>query len=165
MIDILHAVRRVRPGRPAAIAGGVFLFLLAASVAFFLFRGSGTITRVLFFPRTGSTTFLAESRQLPNYHDLERDVRALAQEEILGPVRNDADPLMQRDESVDSLFVRGGVAYLDLSADLVLDGTASGAQLETIRRAIRFNFPGIHDVFITIGRQVPRFGSPPGNNR
>jgi hypothetical protein len=162
VLDKLILLSRIRLGRGAAIAGASLLGVLALSLLVFLIAGNGRVKRVLFFPLDGSGRLVAEERFLTNRHELEGDMRELVEEEILGPVRHDAGLLMPRDVTVRSIFVRSRVVYLDLSADFLRAGPeypVHGREaLSALEKAIGFNFPGVREVFITIGGQSPRFG-------
>jgi hypothetical protein len=148
--------------RRTRIAGGVFLGVLALSLLLFFLVGNGKVTRVLFYPRQGSGELVSEQRDLPVHHDLEEDIRALVEEEILGPVSHDAALLFPRDVEVRSVLVRGRTLTIDFSGQLALAGdkfNLRGAEaISALRRSITFNFPRIAELAVTIEGQSPHFG-------
>jgi hypothetical protein len=148
--------------RRTKIAGGLFLGVLAVSLLLYFLVGNAKVTRVLFYPHQGSKELVSESRDLPAHHDLEEDIRALVEEEILGPVSHDAALLFPRDVEVQSILVRGRTLFIDFSGQLALAGdrlNLRGAEaISALRRAITFNFPRIAELTVTIEGQVPRFG-------
>jgi hypothetical protein len=161
VLDRFDFLTRIRLPRRTATAGLVALGALALSIALFFAFGNGRARRVLFFPRDDGRGVLAEERFLPNRHGLEGNLHELVDGEILGPTRQDASLLFPRDMTVRGLFVRSRVLYLDISPELVLAGPGyplTGKQaIDLLTRSIRFNFPGVRDVVLTIDGQAPRF--------
>jgi hypothetical protein len=161
VLDNLRVFARVRLNRGAMIAGAALVGVTILSLLLFFLIGSTRARRILFFPQDGTGRLVSEQRFLPTRRDLEGDMSELVREEILGAVRNDAQRLVSKDVALRSLFVRGRVAYIDLSADLILSGNEfplHGADvLKVLRRSICFNFPRVREVVFTVDGQVPNF--------
>jgi hypothetical protein len=167
VIDRLRmlAALRVR-GRPA-VAGAVFLALLALSLVLFLAPSPGRVRRVLFFPSTTTreapgtpARLVAEARLLPRHRDTDRDARELVEAVLLGPASHGEAPLFPAATTVRMLVARRGVLYVDLSAQAAIPDPSALVTLEdaaaALKRAVKFNFPGIREVAFTVDGQVPR---------
>jgi hypothetical protein len=167
------AALRVR-GRPA-VAGGAFLCLLALSLVLFLAPSPGRVRRVLFFPSTTTreapgkpARLVAESRLLPRHRDTDRDARELVEAVLLGPARHGEASLFPPQTTVRTLVARRGVLYVDLSMQAAIPDPVAPVALEdaaaALKRAVRFNFPGIREVAFTVDGQVPRSTGAGKNN-
>lgn len=162
---ILQARLRGRP----AIVGGTLLGALAVSLLLFFLLGNGKVQRVLFFPDTRGVSLVAEQRSLPRHQGLEEDARELVEGFLLGPLRPELSRAFPRGATVQSLVVRNGVLYLDLSAAAALPDPEVSLEareaLEALARAIRANFPRVRKVQATIGGQVPALRSRPAEEK
>jgi hypothetical protein len=163
VLDRLDFLLRIRlRGRPA-ILGLVFLGVTALSLLLFLFLDNQGAARVLYFPSATGRRMVAEERLLPRHWSLEKDVTELVEGVLLGPTRHDAGRIFPRGASVLSALVHGHTLYLDLSPRVLVDDPEvplHGEQaLSALSRSIRFNFPGLREVVISIDGQIPRFAA------
>ena len=147
--------------RNAMTVGFLFLGTLALSILLFLFAGNSRVERVFFFPSGKDAGMSAESRFVPNHGDVESDIREFVEGEILGPVSHDFKLLLPREVTVQGLFVRKRVLYVDLSTNFAVLGQdlllGKAAEIEALKRAISFNFPGIREIVLRVGGQTPVF--------
>ena len=155
-------ILRMRIGRKPAIIGIALLGTLLVSLFLFFLLGNGLVSRVLYFPsRSGRHGLLAELRFLPRQRALEKDIAELAEGVLLGPTRYDALKLFPRGGAVLAAMVNGRTLYLDLSSSILLADpevplTGQDA-FDALGRAVRFNFPRIHEVVFFVDGQQPRF--------
>jgi hypothetical protein len=161
VLDRLDFLLRMRlRGRPA-ILGLVFLGVLAFSLLLFLLTDNLGTARILFFPAHAARRMVAEERLLPRHRSLERDVTEVVEGVLLGPTRHDALRIFPRGATVLSALVHGHTLYLDLSARVLVEDPEvplHGEQaLSALARSIRFNFPRLREISISIDGQVPRF--------
>ncbi len=161
MLDSLRVITEIRLTRRAAVLASIFAGIAVISLLAFFLLGNTRVKRVLFFPVEGRLA--SEQRYLPNHRDAEMDMAELVREEILGPVRHDAQRLMSKNVILQSLFIRSRVAYIDLSPELFLEEAgyplSSGEALKVLEKSVRFNFPHIREVVFTVDGQVPSFGA------
>jgi len=145
----------------AAIAGGVFAGTLVLSLGLFFLLGNHSVVRVLFFPSDTGTRLVAEQRFVPRSRGLEGQVGTLVDDVLLGPMNPDAVRLFPRGVTVNAVLIQGRTAYLDLSQRLLAEDPEiplhGKAALDALERSIRFNFPRLHEVVISIDGQPPRF--------
>ncbi len=150
---------RVR-GRPA-VAGGALVFIFLLSLALFLLLGNGNVVRVLFFPSETGSRLVAEQRFVPRARGLEKQVAALVDDVLLGPMSPDALRLFPRGVTVNAVLLRGRTLFLDLSSRLLAEDPEiplhGKPALDALKRSIRFNFPRLREIVITIDGQPPRF--------
>jgi hypothetical protein len=167
VIDRIKMFARLRVrGQPAA-AGAAFLALFALSLTLFLVSPAARVRRVLFFPSTETRSaegkavrLVAEERFLPRHRDADRDARELVEAALLGPARHGAAPLFPPKATVNTLMVRRGVLYVDLSAPAAIPDPLAplplGEAAAALRRTIRFNFPWVREVAFSVDGQAPR---------
>lgn len=151
----------IRLDKRSAAVGCAFFGALVLSVSLFFLFGNSRIRRVFFFPLGVSGKISAEARMVTNHGDIEGDIRELVEGEILGPVNHGMKLLISRNVTLQSLFVRNRVLYLDLSPIAVVeDGLPLrlGEAIGVLKRSISFNFPIIRETVILVDGQVPVFG-------
>jgi hypothetical protein len=155
-------------GRPA-IVGGTLIGALAVSLLLFFLLGNGKVQRVLFFPDMRGSRLVAEQRSLPRHRGLEEEARELVEGFLLGPLHPELARAFPRGATVQSLVVRNGVLFVDISAAAALPDPEVPMQareaLEALARAIRANFPRVRKVQATIGGQVPAVRALPAEEK
>jgi hypothetical protein len=161
VLDRLDFLLRMRlRGRPA-ILGLAFLGVLALSLLLFLLTDNQGAARILYFPGHANRRMVAEQRLLPRHRSLERDVTELVEGLLLGPTRHDAQRIVPRGASVLSALVHGHALYLDLSPRVLGEDPEVPLHGEdafsALARSIRFNFPRLREITISIDGQIPRF--------
>lgn len=161
MLDRLDFLLGLRlRGRPAVL-GLVFLGVLAVSLLFFLVFADRLVGRIMFFPSHTGQRMVAEERFLPRHRALEQNVTELVEGVFLGPTRHDALRIFPRGATVLSALVHGRTLYLDLSPRILVEDPEAPVRgqeaLAVLMRSIRYNFPRLRDIVISIDGQVPRF--------
>jgi hypothetical protein len=161
VLDRLDFLLRMRLRGKPAILGLVFLGVLAFSLLFFLLLDNQGAARILYFPASAGRRMVAEERLLPRHWSLERDVTELAEGLLLGPTRHDALRIFPRGATVLSALVHGRTLYLDLSPRVLGEDPEVPLRGEeaftAMARSIRFNFPRVREIVISIDGQIPRF--------
>ena len=161
MLDRLDFLLRLRLSKAAAICGEVLLGTLVLSLLLFLLFGNGRVERTVFFPAHSGRRLIAEQRFIPRQGSLEKDIKEVAEEVLLGPSRPDAKRLFPRGATVIAAMVSGRTLYLDLSPMLLAQDPEvplrGRTALDALARTIRFNFPRFRGVVFFIDGQAPRF--------
>jgi hypothetical protein len=104
---------------------------------------------------------IAEERFLPRHHGLDQNVTELVEAVLLGPTRNDAQRIFPRGATVLSSLIHGRTLYLDLSPRVLVDDPEAPlrgqAALDALTKSLRYNFPRLRDIVISVDGQLPRF--------
>jgi hypothetical protein len=141
-----------------AAGAGVFVFLLACSLALFL-AGGNWARRVLFFPETISRKLAGETRYLPRRGGLEGNVRLLVEEALLGPALPLHQRILPRTTRLQMVLVNRGTVIVSLSEGILLQDPECPFSpldaLEAMGTLIRFNFPHVRSLQLLIEGQVP----------
>jgi hypothetical protein len=134
-----------------------FLLALLALLAFVDYR-TQEFRRVTFvFYDIESGNEQVEERMLPLLPDQEKKLELYAAEALLGPFSRTLRPLFLRDTRLESILLRNGVVYLNLSENAVfpVEEGDSFQSLSTLQRGIRRNFNFVKDVHLFIaGNEV-----------
>ena len=157
MIPVSSIIDR---NRAAFVWGSALVFVLLLSLVLFLFVDNQQSQIVLFFPNYANHRLTGESRFVPRPPGLNRGVETVVNELILGPEQLRHDRALARETSVRALLVKGDTAYVDLSAGILFPAESVSLSfeesLQAIKRSIRFNFPSIKHVVITVEGQEPQ---------
>jgi hypothetical protein len=119
---------------------------------------------VVFFP-DGRGAIRGEKRELPRRFNAEDKAELFASELLLGPESLNLSPAFAPGTRLESIVLRKGRLYVDLSPEAALTG-ASGADATAVRKAIRRGLdaldrtlraalPGIKSITIAIGGHEP----------
>jgi len=132
--------------------------LLISLSLYFAFRPD-QVERVLFFPENITGALKGEARLLPRQHTVEERVRSVVAELLLGPELVRDLPDAPVDTVARLVIVRNNNVYIDFSPKMAIGGIQMqepvDRTLKIIERTIRFNFPFIRNITITIGGQLP----------
>lgn len=153
-------LRRSGLNRSVLVLSGLFLALFLASLIWFVLADPAGRRRVFFFPVYNRSEVAGEERYLPLRDHEEADLDLYVRELLLGPVQVEHDPLFPDGTRLRSLLFRDGNLYIDLSAAAVTGNLASRLSfeetLETARRGLRFNFPFLEEIIISVEGSVPK---------
>lgn len=152
-----------RTPKPILLSGGLFLlsFLFACgSVAFSHFSRE---KHLVFFLEYQKGSVAGEVRAIPWKSSLEDRVQGLVEELLWGPI----DPRFQRvfpsGSKVQSLLIRRGILYVDLSPDALFASedirVGWDERFHILRKTLSFNYPRFTQIFLTVNGQLP--GIPP----
>lgn len=148
-----------RQEKPLIIAAILLVATLVISMAFFFVLQGDEAQRVLFFPGNISNEISGEARFVTSYGNLERDIRVLVEEVILGPTSLYRSRVLPKDTRIQLFMLRDDVVYVDLSrAALQRDEAVRldfGEAADVLERSVRFNFRSIEHVVITVDGQMP----------
>ncbi len=161
--------------KPLFVITILFFVALLTSTVWLIVGTRSSIERVLFFPGTLEAGLQGESRLLPRHRNLDRDVRILLDEIVLGPVVLGRTRVLPRETGIRSVMVRGGIAYIDLDGGFLAEQQflllSVDDALDAVRHTVEFNFRRITTVVITIDGQIPGqpvfevgFGALPSEN-
>ncbi len=144
---------------PGIILISAILTILLISLFNFFYRHNNWRKRILFFPQFSSKELAGEERLLPAGKSLERDIQLLVEEIILGPIVPTHERILPKNVRLESLIVRDGIVYLDLSKELIFANMDMNHGLDEMIRAVGnsvlFNFPNTNKLFIFVNGQVP----------
>ena len=148
--------------RTSTVYGGVFVFIFLVSLVLFLFFADNQQEIVLFFPNDSNHRLTGEMRVIPRKPSVEGNVTELVNDLILGPEKLSHDRALAKSTTIRSLMVRGNELYLDFSPDILFPegDTSTGftESLDAVRKSVRFNFPEIKQVVITVNGELPKSG-------
>jgi hypothetical protein len=129
----------------------VFSALISALAFFFL---PFPRTRYyLEFPDATTNKMRGEVRYTPFHLNREKAAEALCREILVGPENLKSKPLFLNDTRIRSVMLRGGVLYLDLSGDMLLEDPPEGSfrnSLARVGKLIKKNMIGIRKVVLTV---------------
>lgn len=136
------------------------------TVSLVLFAGSPPRVegRIFVYPLNSGGNLGSERRGIPASGSLESRLAVFLDELLIGPVRLDLAGTAPKGTTLRHAAVLDRTAYIDLSRHMILSDASmpisAGEAVENIDYNIRFNFPRIKNIVITIeGHQVgkPRF--------
>jgi hypothetical protein len=149
------ALRRDPVVTTACVLAGV----LAVSALLYAFVGTRQVRRVLFYPDLGTQKLVGEVHYVPRARGVEQSARALVKELLLGPAAYELGRVAPARVDLRALSVSDRVAYVDFSADLVLDAgevpLSLGGIVQAVANNLYFNFPRLRGVYVLIHGQVP----------
>ncbi len=139
--------------------GAALIVVFSISLLVFLFNGNKYERRVLFFPNDMSRVIKGETRYLPEYDSLEKNITLVVKELLLGPeyiLYGKAAPAKTK---LNKLILNGAELYLDFSVDIALIDSESLLHfddiIKLIKKTVMFNFKHIRTVNITVDGQIP----------
>jgi hypothetical protein len=142
------------PGRFFANAAcrALLCLVLLCLLAFFDYRRPGLTRTTFVFYDIESGNERVEERMLPLPQNPEGKLEFYVAEALLGPALQGARPLFPRDTRFESLLLRDGVVYVNLSeaAALPVEGGDSFRSLSALRGGILRNFGFVKDVRVFI---------------
>lgn len=146
--------------RKSTISGIAFLVVLAVSILLFLSFADNQQEIVLFFPNDSNHKLTGESRFVPRKGSIQANVRELVDGLILGPEKLRHVRALARSTTIRSLMLRAGTLYLDFSPQILFPegDTSTGfiESLDAVRKSIKFNFPEIKKIVITVNGSLPK---------
>lgn len=146
--------------RKSTVFAGMMVFIFLFSLAFFLIFADNKQEVVLFFPNDSNHQLTGEMRVVPKKSTVEGNLREVVNGLILGPEKLRHNRALAKSTMIRSLLVRGGLLYLDFSPGILFPegdtSTGFSESLDAIRRSIRFNFPGIKKIIITVNGELPK---------
>jgi spore germination protein GerM len=147
---------------------GCFFGILLLSVLLFVFLADNKHQVVLFCPNDANHRLTGETRIVPRSATMEDNIETVVNSMILGPqaLRHDRD--VPRSTEIRSLLLRGSDVYLDFSPDILFpeQETSLGfsESLDAIRKTIKFNFPEVDRIIVTVNGEEPK-SEIPANTR
>ena len=115
--------------------------------------------RTLFFVEPVSKAVVMEHRLISEKNDLELNAELLIKDELLGPALLVRDSVFPAGTKLNHVLLRDGTLYADLSIEAMFPSAHSGLNfrdsIRILEETIRFNFPQIGHIVITIDGSVP----------
>ncbi|GAB6090987.1 hypothetical protein [Spirochaeta dissipatitropha] len=135
----------------------VSLFLF--STVMWFVQGNTQREYILFFPGAVRTDISGEPRSIARTDSRETQLEKIVNEIILGPLSVEQGRVFNRGTRLNSLSLRRGTLYMDLTAEAVISGRGSNLGYseaeDALLRSIRFNAPYVRDIIITLDGQIP----------
>ncbi|MBQ3319540.1 MAG: GerMN domain-containing protein [Spirochaetia bacterium] len=135
------------------------LIVLVVSGIYCYKRQSVYTERTLFFVEPVSKAVVLEHRLIAEKHDLELNVELLIKDELLGPVLLVRDSVFPTGTRLNHVLLRDGTLYADLSSEAMFPSAHSGLNfndsIRILEETIRFNFPEIEKIVVTIDGSIP----------
>lgn len=161
MNKILHFLKdsgaRIRTTHPVRQIVAFTLFVLLAASVFITTAAKPDRNRVLYyFPDTFTQKPLMEVRYLPRVKTVSERFSLYLDEMLLGPVHQDRLPLFGPSVKIQSAFIRGRDAYVNLSAQAVETGSESlewTNVYQVFQKNVFTNFRNIARIYIYIDGQ------------
>ncbi len=146
--------------KKSTIFASALLFFFLLSLALFLFLADTKQQIVLFFPNDTNHQLTGEMRVVPKKSTVEGNMAELVNGLILGPEALRHDRALAKSTQIRSLMVRGSEVYLDFSPGILFPegntSTGFSESLDAVRKSIRFNFPEIKKIVITVNGELPK---------
>ena len=137
----------------------VALIMLVVFAVFYFRHQSVYTERTLFFVEPVSKAVVMEHRLIAEKHDLELNAELLIKDELLGPSLLVRDSVFPAGTRLNHIMLRSGILYADLSIEAMFPSAHSGLNFEDsiriLEETIRFNFPEIKNIVITIDGSIP----------
>ncbi len=150
-------IKKLIPFAPAALAAVFFLTVLTL----FNFE-KGRTQYVLFFPLDSMKGKNAEIRNIYRASDGSHRMDLFVRELLLGPEVLQMNPFIPPGTKLKASIIKGDTLYLDFNKDFIKDIPGTPVNYEEknnyIRENIRFNFPQIKEIVITVEGQIPGSG-------
>ncbi len=142
---------------PVSIIG--ITFLLAVIL---INLENARLKQVLLFPLDNGNGVNAELRMIKKYKTKEVRIAHTVKEMLLGPAILELDRIVPLGTKLQSLILNDQTLFLDFSKDFFqMDSGLSfpfSDRIDLIKRNLKFNYPFLKEVVITINGQLP--GSP-----
>jgi hypothetical protein len=128
-----------------------------------------TARRLFFFPPTVGSRLAAESRQLRLQFGLEKDITALVNDALLGPMMIQHRRILPKHTRANSVIVRNGNVLIDLSEESLMADNEVNLSLEegieVLKKTVNYNFREARGLAVTINGQIPGQPAYQGKNR
>ncbi|MDR3200022.1 MAG: hypothetical protein LBT68_01075 [Spirochaetales bacterium] len=144
----------LKKGRNSALAGLALLSIIALAN----YRTAGLSRRTFVFYEIGSGKPRIEERMIARTSSREIDIPRYVEDALLGPLSMQTAPLVDKAAELDSLLLREGAVFLNLSEGAAIpvgDGRLLFDNFLTLNLGIRRNFHYVEEVYIFIsGNEV-----------
>ncbi len=165
---------RIKPGNfrfkpkkieisPRTVLLLITLAVFLTSLTIYILSNIHKADRIFFFPDHQSGKTIGESRKTPGVpFDKEKNMDIFVKELLLGPIDMNLDPLFASGTKLEKILYRDKIVYLDLNFMALLPdkkavhGFDNGIIL--IEKNIKFNFPYVKKVVLTVLGQEPESG-------
>ena len=145
---------------PRTVISLLLLIVLLISLTLFFISNIRKADRIFFFPDHKSGKVMGESRKTPGIpFDKEKNMDIFVKELLLGPIGMNLDPLFPPGTKLEKILYRGKTLYLDLNFMALLPDKRAvhgfGNSILLIEKNIKFNFPYVEKVIVTVLGQQP----------
>jgi len=145
---------------PRTVIALLLLMILLVSLAFYFKSNFHKAYRIFFFPEHQSGKPIGENRKTPRIlSDKEQNMDIFVRELLLGPVGMNLDPIFPSGTRLEKIIYRNKTLFLDLNFMALLPDKRAvhgfGYSILLIEKNIKFNFPYVEKVIVTILGQEP----------
>jgi hypothetical protein len=139
--------------------GGILLVFFLVSLFLFLFLEGNTVERVLFFPHDITGILRGERRTMPKQETAEEDVELYLRELLLGPSSFVHSNLFPENTELHMVILREKILFVDFGDKIIFSQEYINRNfdwvVDAVKKSVRFNFPSIDTIIITINGQQP----------
>lgn len=142
------------------VSTALLLLSLVVSASLYFILNYGKSDRIFYFFDHQSGEITGENRKIPSVPGKrERNIEIFLSELMLGPFSMKLDPVFPAGTKAEKLIYRNGILYLDLNFKALkpdnkaIHGFDNGILI--LKKNIRFNFPFVREVVITVAGQPP----------
>ncbi|MCL2792682.1 MAG: hypothetical protein FWD87_06285 [Spirochaetaceae bacterium] len=148
---------------PRTVISLLLLVILIISLTLYFTSNFRRTDRIFFFPDSRSGNTIGEARKIPRIpFDREKNMEIFVKELLLGPMSINLDPLFSTGTRLEKILFRNKIVYLDLNFMALLPDKRAvhdfSSSIMLVEKNIKFNFPFVENVIITILGQVPEIG-------
>ena len=142
---------------PFIVFASLILLSLLVSVVLYAVHPTKQVRRTFFFPKTISGDVVSISRYIPSGANRQASIENYLHELSLGPHVFGFTSLLPANSQLQSLIYRDKAVYIDFSRETAFptEGMAFENVISLVEKSIRFNFPFIDEVYITIDGTTP----------
>ena len=146
---------------PRVVISLILLIILLVSLALYFRTNIHRAERIFFFPDHKSGKSIGESRKTSGIpFNKEKNMDFFLKELLLGPIAMHLDPVFPVGTKLEKILYRGKTLYLDLNFMALLPDKRAvhdfSHSILLIEKNIKFNFPYVEQVIITILGQEPK---------
>ena len=142
---------------PFIVFASLILLSLLIAIVLYALHPTKQVRRTFFFPRTISGEIVSLSRYIPSGANRQASIENYLRELALGPHVFGFSSLLPANSELQSLIYRDKAVYIDFSRETAFpaEGMAFESLISLVDESIRFNFPFIDEVYITIDGTTP----------
>jgi len=150
-------IKKMIPFAPAALMAVLFLTVLVL----FNFE-NGRNQYVLFFPLDSMKGKNAEIRNIFRSSDASHKMDLFVHELLLGPEVLQMNPFIPSGTKLKASIIKDDTLYLDFNKDFINEipgmPISYAEKINYIQENVRFNFPQIKEIVVTVEGQIPGSG-------
>jgi len=148
--------------RPRTAILLILLVIFLISLTIYITSNLHKAGRIFFFPDYQSGKIIGEARRIPRIpFDRERNMEIFVKELLLGPMSMSFAPVFSTGNKLEKILYRNKIVYLDLNFMTLLPDKKAVQDFRDsillLEKNIKFNFPHVRELVITVLGQKPEF--------